>query len=76
MNSRLEKLQPYPFAKLRSLSVKHAVITDLPPIDLSIGEPKHTTPELILNELQKQLPKAASYPTTRGIDELRQTIAE
>ena len=45
-------------------------------IDLSIGEPKHTTPELILNELQKQLPRAASYPTTRGIDALRQAIAE
>lgn len=26
--------------------------------------------------MQKQLPKAASYPTTRGIDELRQAIAE
>jgi len=32
--------------------------------------------QLILDELQKQLPKAASYPTTRGIDALRQTIAD
>lgn len=72
----MKNYNPIPLQSLRSLSVKHAVITDLPPIDLSIGEPKHTTPELILNELQKQLPKAASYPTTRGIDELRQTIAE
>ncbi|MFT5426548.1 MAG: N-succinyldiaminopimelate aminotransferase [Gammaproteobacteria bacterium] len=76
MNSGLEKLQPYPFEKLAQLKRETSVITDVPHIDLSIGEPKHTTPELILNELQKQLPKAASYPTTRGIDELRQSISE
>jgi len=76
MNSGLEKLHPYPFEKLAQLKQETSVVTDAKHIDLSIGEPKHTTPELILNELQKQLPKAASYPTTRGLDALRQTITE
>ena len=76
MNPGLEKLHPYPFEKLVQLKQEMSVVTDAAHIDLSIGEPKHTTPELILNELQKQLPRAASYPTTRGIDALRQAIAE
>ena len=76
MNPGLEKLHPYPFEKLAQLKQETSVVTDAAHIDLSIGEPKHTTPELILNELQKQLPRAASYPTTRGIDALRQAIAE
>ena len=66
MNSGLEKLHPYPFEKLAQLKRETSVITDVPHIDLSIGEPKHTTPELILNELQKHLPKAASYPHNKG----------
>ena len=76
MNTGLEKLHPYPFEKLAQLKLETSVITDAKHIDLSIGEPKHTTPELILNELQKQLPRAASYPTTQGTDALRQAIAE
>ncbi len=76
MNPGLKKLHPYPFEKLAQLKQETSVVTDAAHIDLSIGEPKHTTPELILNELQKQLPRAASYPTTRGIDALRQAIAE
>ena len=80
MNPGLEKLHPYPFEKLTQLKQtivqETSVIADKAHIDLSIGEPKHATPELILDELRKQLPKAASYPTTRGIDELRETIAD
>ncbi len=80
MNPGLEKLLPYPFEKLtqlkQSITQETSVIADKAHIDLSIGEPKHTTPGLILDELQKQLPRAATYPTTRGIDELRQAIAD
>ncbi len=80
MNPGLEKLHPYPFEKLtllkQTIEQETSVITDKVHIDLSIGEPRHTTPQLILDELQKQLPKTASYPTTRGIDGLRQAIAD
>lgn len=75
MNPGLENLHPYPFEKLAQLKQETSVITDAMHIDLSIGEPKHITPAFILDELQKYLPRAASYPTTRGIDSLRQTIA-
>ncbi len=76
MNSGLNKLQPYPFEKLARL--KHGVS---PPenkfaIDLSLGEPKHETPEFILDEIKKHLGKTANYPTTRGSDELRQSITD
>ena len=76
MNSGLEKLHPYPFELLTQLKQGISVSTNARPIDLSIGEPKHTTPRLILDELQKHLHMVASYPTTRGIDALRQTISE
>ena len=76
MNPGLKKLHPYPFEKLAQLKQGTTVESDAAHIDLSIGEPKHTTPKLILDELQRQLPKAASYPTTRGIDALRQAISD
>ncbi len=62
MNSGLEQLQPYPFEKLAQLKRETSVITDIPHIDLSIGEPKHTTSELILNKLQKNYPRQHLTP--------------
>ena len=41
MNADLERLQPYPFEKLRALIADVTPNTDLRPIALSIGEPKH-----------------------------------
>lgn len=76
MNPDLEKLQPYPFERLSALK---AGLT--PPakshIALSIGEPKHATPPLIGEALQDSLDAGlATYPTTRGTDELRETICQ
>ncbi len=75
MNSDLNRLQPYPFEKLAQL--KAAVTPDeaLAHIALSIGEPKHTPPAFVLDELAQALPKIASYPLTKGTLELRQAIA-
>ncbi len=75
MNPKLNHLHPYPFEKLNQL--KHGVIppADKSAIALSIGEPKHPTPLFIQQALQQHLPSLVSYPTTRGTDELRQTIA-
>ncbi|MGD8957467.1 MAG: succinyldiaminopimelate transaminase, partial [Chromatiaceae bacterium] len=74
MNPDLDKLQPYPFEKLNALKAG-ASSTARPHIALSIGEPKHATPELITAALQRHLsPGLASYPMTRGIPELRQAI--
>ena len=73
MNSRLQQLQPYPFEKLRALL---AGLTPAgTPIRLSIGEPQHATPDLIRQALSGHLEGLSVYPTTAGVDRLRETIA-
>jgi N-succinyldiaminopimelate aminotransferase len=73
VNPGFDRLQPYPFEQLARL---HAAVTPAPvkPIDLSLGEPKHTTPEFILQALADNLGGAARYPSTRGTAELREAI--
>jgi N-succinyldiaminopimelate aminotransferase len=75
MNPLLGRLQPYPFEKLRALVADLALPADRPAINLSIGEPKHPTPELLKDALVKGLASLASYPATAGSTELREAIA-
>lgn len=74
MNPYLSDLQPYPFEKLRAL---FDGVTPSPrkPIRLSIGEPQHATPPLILEALARNLPSLAHYPTTQGSEASREAIA-
>ena len=74
MNPNLDRLQTYPFQKLRALFQGGTPNPDYPPINLSIGEPKHATPELITQALTENLAGLASYPATQGGDALRQAI--
>jgi len=76
MNPNLERLQPYPFQKLTALLKDVAPPPGLPPINLSIGEPKHATPEFIKRALAENLDGLASYPATAGSVALRTAIAE
>jgi N-succinyldiaminopimelate aminotransferase len=76
MNPDLQKLQPYPFQKLAALFREVQPNPDYRPISLSIGEPKHATPQFIRDALAKNLDGLANYPTTAGSDELRSTIAK
>ena len=75
MNPLLERLQPYPFEKLRALIGGHTANAALRPINLSIGEPKHPTPALVKDALAKGLDGLAVYPATLGTAELRRAIA-
>lgn len=75
MNPDLSKLQPYPFEKLAKLKAQVSPNTELEHIALSIGEPKHTPPEFVLQKLTQEVSKVATYPTTAGLLELRQSIA-
>jgi N-succinyldiaminopimelate aminotransferase len=75
MNPNLEKLQPYPFEKLRGLFAQVSPNPQLKPISLSIGEPKHPTPEFIKRALTEHLAGLASYPATAGLPALRTAIA-
>ena len=75
MNPRLGVLQPYPFEKLRALLNGITPNERLRPINLSIGEPKHPTPEFVRRALTDALDGLAVYPATAGTIELREAIA-
>jgi len=74
MNPDLDRLQPYPFEKLRRLldGVRPA---DLPPVSLAIGEPRHPPPAVALEALTADLSGFGRYPSTRGDEALRETFA-
>jgi N-succinyldiaminopimelate aminotransferase len=74
MNPHLNLLQPYPFQRLRDLFDGLTPNPDFAPVNLSIGEPKHATPEIITEALKANLGGLASYPTTVGVPALREAI--
>jgi len=76
VNPRLNQLQPYPFQKLRDLFAGITPNPDLKPINLSIGEPKHPTPQFIREALASHLDGLSHYPITQGTDALREAIAD
>src|SRR5689334_4078038 len=75
MNPLLQRLQPYPFERLRAL-LGDATPGAKPPINLSIGEPRHETPAFIIDALARGARRGlANYPTTKGSQALREAIA-
>ncbi|MBC8651652.1 succinyldiaminopimelate transaminase [Pseudomonas sp. MTM4] len=75
MNNDLSLLQPYPFEKLRALLAGAQPPSEKRPIALSIGEPKHPSPDFVAQALTASLDQLAVYPSTLGIPELRESIA-
>lgn len=75
MNPDLALLQPYPFEKLAQLKSCVTPPAHLDHIALSVGEPKHPTPQIITEALIEHLHGLGQYPTTSGIDALRESIA-
>ena len=76
MNPNLNLLQPYPFQRLRDLFKGTTPNPAYSAINLSIGEPKHATPQLIKDTLVNNLAGLASYPTTVGSLALREAISK
>ena len=76
MNPRLDQLHPYPFQKLRELFAGVVPNPALSAINLSIGEPRHPTPQFIKDALVAGLGGLANYPVTQGSDALRQAMAD
>jgi N-succinyldiaminopimelate aminotransferase len=76
MNPDLQRLQPYPFQKLADLFREVQPNPAYRAISLSIGEPKHATPQFIRDTLANNLDGLANYPTTAGGDALRSAIAD
>ncbi|WP_417660196.1 succinyldiaminopimelate transaminase [Pseudomonas sp.] len=75
MNDALNQLQPYPFEKLRALLGSVTPNAEKKAIALSIGEPKHRSPDFVAKALSDNLEQLAVYPTTLGIAALREAIA-
>jgi len=75
MNPNLNLLQPYPFQRLRDLFKGVVPNPAFTAINLSIGEPKHATPQLVKDALINNLAGLANYPTTIGSIELREAIS-
>jgi N-succinyldiaminopimelate aminotransferase len=76
MNPLLQELQPYPFERLRELFADLHGADGLDPVALSIGEPQHEPPQIVLEALAANLGQVARYPTTRGLPALRAAIAD
>jgi N-succinyldiaminopimelate aminotransferase len=76
MNLLLRQLQPYPFERLRAMTADVTPNAAKTPINVSIGEPRHRTPQLILDALARGAATGlANYPTTAGHPALREAIA-
>ena len=75
VNPGFSALQPYPFERLRAL-YEPLTPADKTPINLSIGEPKHPTPDFIQQALIDSIDGTARYPSTRGTPALREAIVK
>ncbi len=71
MNPLLERLQPYPFERLRQLFAGLEPSPAHSAISLGIGEPRHATPEFIQQALAAGAQDLARYPATAGDPQLR-----
>ena len=79
MNKELKKLQTYPFQKLTALLERTSTTSKDRAIALTIGEPKHSPPDFVLEFFQDSSKLSAalgSYPATRGLKSLRDSVAK
>ncbi len=76
MNPDINKLQAYPFERLAALKQSLQPPMAMAHTTLSIGEPRHAAPAFVLDALTAHRAELSSYPTTKGISELRQAIVQ
>ena len=53
MNPNLERLEPYPFARLSKL-LGETQAAELPDISLAMGEPRHPAPQFLIDCLSEK----------------------
>jgi N-succinyldiaminopimelate aminotransferase len=75
VNPYLANLNDFTFTRLARLLAGVTPPAGLKPINLSIGEPKHPTPQFIRDALANNTIGLAQYPPTKGSPELRVAIA-
>ncbi|MEP3348955.1 MAG: succinyldiaminopimelate transaminase [Marinomonas sp.] len=76
MNPLIHSLHPYPFQKLAELLEEITPNPDKKLIKLTIGEPQHEAPQVVLDTLAKSLNGVSKYPGTKGELSLRSAISE
>ena len=76
MNPLIQSLHPYPFQKLAELIEGLSPNPEKPLIKLTIGEPQHEAPAIVLETLAKSLSGVSKYPSTKGEFALRDTISK
>ncbi len=62
-----------PFARLRALL--EGLAPGRPPIDMTIGEPRHGLPDIVAGHLDGAVAGFGKYPPSNGIPQLREAIA-
>jgi N-succinyldiaminopimelate aminotransferase len=75
MNHLLASLQPYPFERLKQLFASVTPNPNYRHISLGIGEPRHATPQLVMDALAGATRELAMYPPTAGSPALRAACA-
>jgi len=76
MTPYLQQLQAYPFERLRHLLAGVAPPISVHAIPMSIGEPKHAPPQLVIQALHDSLNTLGTYPATLGLPAFRQSVAQ
>lgn len=76
MNPRIALLHDYPFQRLSRLFADSEPNRNITPIAWSVGEPKHDAPQIVLDAICENLDGLSTYPSTKGLAELRRAIAD
>lgn len=75
LNPRIDELSDYPFARLRTLLDSEPLPAGMAPINLSIGEPSHPLPPMVIEQMTADLSILNRYPTINGTPEFRSACA-
>jgi len=74
-HSLLDRLRDYPFDRLRGLLDGIAPPAGLPPLVLSVGEPRHAPPPMVARLLAENAADWGRYPPTEGTADFRAAVA-
>lgn len=76
LNPALEALTDYPFDRLRALLDPIRPPEGLPPLVLSVGEPRHPPPAIVRTIIDREHAAWNRYPPVDGTDAFRQAVAQ
>jgi len=75
-NTRLDGLTEYPFQRLAALLTGIAPPSGQPAVIMSIGEPQHAPPALLLSALNAAASDWGKYPPTAGSADYRNAVVD